>query len=130
MPLNLSNSQALGRTYAAARMMAGLDQVRRLPDEADEGCDTERSPVMFVVKAIAFRPCTKHESHAGSINPRSRSWQRDRSVFPGIRAHTNARGDRNSCNECRQSPANPDLLDPKKAGRLISVFKNAEGALF
>jgi transcriptional regulator with XRE-family HTH domain len=26
MPLNLSNSQALGRTYAAARMMAGLDQ--------------------------------------------------------------------------------------------------------
>jgi transcriptional regulator with XRE-family HTH domain len=26
MPLNLSNSVALGRTYAAARMMAGLDQ--------------------------------------------------------------------------------------------------------
>jgi transcriptional regulator with XRE-family HTH domain len=26
MPLNLSNAQALGRTYAAARMMAGLDQ--------------------------------------------------------------------------------------------------------
>lgn len=26
MPLNLSNSEALGRTYAAARMMAGLDQ--------------------------------------------------------------------------------------------------------
>jgi len=26
MPLNLSNSAALGRTYAAARMMAGLDQ--------------------------------------------------------------------------------------------------------
>jgi hypothetical protein len=26
VPLNLSNSQALGRTYAAARMMAGLDQ--------------------------------------------------------------------------------------------------------
>lgn len=26
MPLNLSDSQALGRTYAAARMMAGLDQ--------------------------------------------------------------------------------------------------------
>jgi transcriptional regulator with XRE-family HTH domain len=26
MPLNLSNTQALGRTYAAARMMAGLDQ--------------------------------------------------------------------------------------------------------
>lgn len=26
MSLNLSNSQALGRTYAAARMMAGLDQ--------------------------------------------------------------------------------------------------------
>jgi transcriptional regulator with XRE-family HTH domain len=26
MPLNLSNSSALGRTYAAARMMAGLDQ--------------------------------------------------------------------------------------------------------
>ena len=26
MPLSLSNSEALGRTYAAARMMAGLDQ--------------------------------------------------------------------------------------------------------
>jgi transcriptional regulator with XRE-family HTH domain len=26
MPLNLSNPEALGRTYAAARMMAGLDQ--------------------------------------------------------------------------------------------------------
>ena len=26
MPLNLSNTEALGRTYAAARMMAGLDQ--------------------------------------------------------------------------------------------------------
>jgi transcriptional regulator with XRE-family HTH domain len=26
VPLNLSNAQALGRTYAAARMMAGLDQ--------------------------------------------------------------------------------------------------------
>ncbi|UCI05239.1 helix-turn-helix domain-containing protein [Mesorhizobium sp. B1-1-8] len=26
MPLNLSNSEALGRTYAAARMLAGLDQ--------------------------------------------------------------------------------------------------------
>ena len=26
MPQNLSNSQALGRTYAAARMMAGIDQ--------------------------------------------------------------------------------------------------------
>jgi transcriptional regulator with XRE-family HTH domain len=26
MPFNLSNTQALGRTYAAARMMAGLDQ--------------------------------------------------------------------------------------------------------
>lgn len=26
MPLNLTNSEALGRTYAAARMMAGLDQ--------------------------------------------------------------------------------------------------------
>lgn len=26
MPINLSNSEALGRTYAAARMMAGLDQ--------------------------------------------------------------------------------------------------------
>ena len=26
MPLNLSNTDALGRTYAAARMMAGLDQ--------------------------------------------------------------------------------------------------------
>lgn len=26
MPLNLSNSAALGRTYAAARMMAGIDQ--------------------------------------------------------------------------------------------------------
>lgn len=26
MPLNMSNSEALGRTYAAARMMAGLDQ--------------------------------------------------------------------------------------------------------
>lgn len=26
LPLNLSNSEALGRTYAAARMLAGLDQ--------------------------------------------------------------------------------------------------------
>lgn len=26
MPLNLSNAEARGRTYAAARMMAGLDQ--------------------------------------------------------------------------------------------------------
>jgi len=26
MPLSLSNSEALGRTYAAARMLAGLDQ--------------------------------------------------------------------------------------------------------
>jgi DNA-binding XRE family transcriptional regulator len=26
VPLNLSNTEALGRTYAAARMMAGLDQ--------------------------------------------------------------------------------------------------------
>lgn len=26
MPMNLSNAEALGRTYAAARMMAGLDQ--------------------------------------------------------------------------------------------------------
>jgi transcriptional regulator with XRE-family HTH domain len=26
MPLSLSNAQALGRTYAAARMMTGLDQ--------------------------------------------------------------------------------------------------------
>ncbi len=26
MPLNLSNTEALGRTYAAARMMAGMDQ--------------------------------------------------------------------------------------------------------
>ena len=26
MPLSLSNSEALGRTYAAARMMGGLDQ--------------------------------------------------------------------------------------------------------
>jgi DNA-binding XRE family transcriptional regulator len=26
MPLNLSNTEALGPTYAAARMMAGLDQ--------------------------------------------------------------------------------------------------------
>jgi len=26
MPLSLSNSEALGRTYAAARMMAGVDQ--------------------------------------------------------------------------------------------------------
>ena len=26
MPLSLSNSVALGRTYAAARMMAGMDQ--------------------------------------------------------------------------------------------------------
>ncbi|UQR61190.1 helix-turn-helix domain-containing protein [Bradyrhizobium sp. C-145] len=26
MPLNLSNNEALGRTYAAARMLAGLDQ--------------------------------------------------------------------------------------------------------
>jgi len=28
MPLNLSNTEALGRTYGAARMMAGLDQAR------------------------------------------------------------------------------------------------------
>lgn len=26
MPLSLSNTEAIGRTYAAARMMAGLDQ--------------------------------------------------------------------------------------------------------
>jgi transcriptional regulator with XRE-family HTH domain len=26
MPFNISNAEALGRTYAAARMMAGLDQ--------------------------------------------------------------------------------------------------------
>ena len=26
MPLSLSNSEALGRTYAAARMLAGMDQ--------------------------------------------------------------------------------------------------------
>ncbi len=26
MPLNLSDTEALGRTYAAARMLAGLDQ--------------------------------------------------------------------------------------------------------
>lgn len=27
MPFSLSNTEALGRTYAAARLMAGLDQV-------------------------------------------------------------------------------------------------------
>jgi transcriptional regulator with XRE-family HTH domain len=27
LPLNLSNTEALGRTYAAARMLAGLDQL-------------------------------------------------------------------------------------------------------
>lgn len=64
MPLNLSNVEALGRTYAAARMMAGLDQAglalaagvsSGTISNVERGRDTKTDTVKAIRRALGRR---------------------------------------------------------------------------
>ena len=64
MPLNLSNTEALGRTYAAARMMAGLDQATLAIDSGlssgtisnvERGRDSKDSTLKLIRKSLGRR---------------------------------------------------------------------------
>jgi transcriptional regulator with XRE-family HTH domain len=61
MPLNLSDTEALGRTYAAARMMAGLDQASLALDaglssgtisNVERGRDSKESTLKLIRRSL------------------------------------------------------------------------------
>jgi transcriptional regulator with XRE-family HTH domain len=62
MPLSLSNNEALGRTYAAARMLAGFDQARLASvagvsagtiSNVERGRDSRRETLRAIRRALS-----------------------------------------------------------------------------